>query len=97
MALGTAADDAVARMRAGVATSAVLLTATAQGMASCLISEPLEVLETREGLREWAFDSREYPQMLVRVGWLPENYGDLPPTPRRPLTHAAIRLDGGPV
>lgn len=97
MALGTAADDAVARLRAGEATSAVLLTATAQGMASCLISEPLEVLETREGLREWAFDSREYPQMLVRVGWLPENYGDLPPTPRRPLTHAAIRLDGGPV
>lgn len=94
MALGTTTDDAVARLRAGEATSAVLLTATAQGMASCLVSEPLEVPETRERLREWAFDDRECPQMLIRAGWLPAGSGELPPTPRRPLAETATRLDG---
>ncbi|AQA05132.1 NAD(P)H nitroreductase [Mycobacterium sp. MS1601] len=95
LALGTAEDDTMARLRAGEATSAVLLTATSQGLVSCLISEPLEVAETRQGVRQWAFDDREYPQMMIRVGWLPAGLRRLPPTPRRPLSDVVVRLDGG--
>lgn len=95
-ALGTAADDAVARLRAGEATSAVLLTAAAQGLASCLMSEPLEVRETRIGLRELAFDGAEYPQMLARIGWPEASSVELPLTPRRPLADVLRRLDGTP-
>ncbi|WP_199256002.1 nitroreductase family protein [Mycolicibacterium mengxianglii] len=69
MALGTVNDDAVARLRAGEAASAVLLTATVRGLANGLIAEPLERVRTRNRLRELAFDDGEFPQMLVRVGW----------------------------
>ncbi|MGB3480932.1 MAG: NAD(P)H nitroreductase [Mycobacterium sp.] len=69
MVLGTGADDAVARLRAGEATSAVLLTATARGLASCLIPEPLEAAETRRGVQELAFENNQIPQMLLRAGW----------------------------
>lgn len=96
LALGTAADDASSRLRAGEATSAVLLTATAQGLASCPISELLEVDEAREGLRDLAFDDDGFPQMLVRVGWAPTNTDPLPSTPRRPLADVVHRLDGAP-
>ena len=41
LALGTKDDTPLARLRAGEATSLVLLTATAQGLASCPVTEPL--------------------------------------------------------
>lgn len=85
VALGTRDDDSMARLRAGEATSAVLLTATALGLASCPITEPLEVAETRAALRSDIFDSGAYPQMLLRIGWAPERAAALPSTPRRPL------------
>jgi nitroreductase len=85
LALGTHADDALARLRAGEATSLVLLTATALGLASCPITEPLEVAETRAALRADIFESKAYPQMLLRIGWAPENAEPLPSTPRRPI------------
>jgi nitroreductase len=84
LALGTRDDDTTARLRAGEATSLVLLTATALGLATCPITEPLEVDETRAALREEFFDSREYPQMLIRIGWPAEQTEPLPATPRRP-------------
>lgn len=85
LALGTRADDAPARLRAGEATSLVLLTATSIGLASCPVTEPLEVPETREALREEIFESRAHPQMLLRIGWAPPDAPVLPATPRRPL------------
>lgn len=96
IALGTLADDSLARLRAGEAASAVLLTATAQGLASCPISEPLEIEGVRQGLRDLAFDDDGFPQMLVRVGWAPTGADTLPSTPRRPLADFARRLDGTP-
>lgn len=84
LALGTHDDDAPARLRAGEATSMVLLTATTLGLATCPITEPLEVAQTRAALREEFFDSREYPQMLIRIGWPAEAAEPLPTTPRRP-------------
>jgi nitroreductase len=85
LALGTRDDDEMARLRAGEATSLVLLTATALGLASCPITEPLEIGETREGVRADIFDHNEFPQMLLRLGWAPVNADPLPSTPRWPL------------
>ena len=73
IALGTAADDDVSRLRAGEATSLVLLTATALGLASCPITEPLEIPETRAAVRADVFGADEYPQVLLRIGWAPVN------------------------
>ncbi len=84
--LGTAADDDIARLRAGEATSLVLLTATALGLASCPITEPLEVAETRQDLAAEVFGASAFPQMLLRIGWASLNADPLPSTPRRPLS-----------
>lgn len=96
LALGTAGDDAVARIRAGEATSAVLLTATAKGLAACPMTEPLEIATTREKLAAHDFGGTLYPQMLIRVGWAPINADPLPPTPRRPVHQTAGRLTPSP-
>lgn len=85
LALGTRRDDRLARLRAGEATSAVLLTATSAGLSSCPVTEPLETAETREAVRADIFGDSDYPQMLLRVGWAPINADPLPATPRRDL------------
>lgn len=96
LALGTAEDDELARLRAGEATSVVLLTATALGLASCPVSEPLEVAETRDAIRNDVFGADEFPQMMLRIGWAPVNADPLPSTPRRPLDEVVMMLDGSP-
>lgn len=85
LALGTRRDDRLAQLRAGEATSAVLLTATSTGLSSCPVTEPLETAETREAVRADIFGDSDYPQMLLRVGWAPINADPLPATPRRDL------------
>lgn len=97
IALGTSVDDDLARLRAGEATSIVLLTATALGLASCLASQPLEIPEIRDAIREDVFGSTGFPQMLLRVGWAPFNADPLPATPRRELSDVVDRLDGAPI
>lgn len=94
VALGTVDDDDVSRLRAGEATSLVLLTATALGLASCPITEPLEILETRMAVQADVFGADGYPQMLLRIGWAPVNADPLPSTPRRELSEVVARLDG---
>jgi nitroreductase len=86
LALGTRDDDNVSRLRAGEATSAVLLTATALGLASCPITEPLEIKEIRDEVAADVFGTSGYPQMLLRIGWAPVNAEPLPATPRRALS-----------
>ncbi len=86
LALGTRTDDRLAQLRAGEATSVVLLTATSMGLASCPVTEPLEVAETREAVRSEIFGGSGYPQMLLQVGWAPINADPLPSTPRRELS-----------
>ncbi|MGB0437485.1 MAG: Acg family FMN-binding oxidoreductase [Mycobacterium sp.] len=97
LALGTVGDDRLSRLRAGEATSTVLLTATAFGLASCPITEPLEVADTREAVRRDVFDTEGYPQMLLRVGWAPVNADPLPSTPRREFSEVVAQLDGSPM
>lgn len=86
LALGTRSDDRVSRLRAGEATSAVLLTATSLGLASCPVTEPLETPSTRAEVRNDIFGGNDHPQMLLRVGWAPINADPLPATPRRDLS-----------
>ena len=93
LALGTEADDELARLRAGEATSLVLLSATAMGLATCPVTEPLEIPETREAVRVDVFGSTGHPQMMMRVGWAADA-DPLPGTPRRPLTEVAGSLSG---
>lgn len=94
LALGTAEDDALARLRAGEATSLVLLSATAMGLATCPVTEPLEIPETREAVREDVFGTSGHPQMLLRVGWAATNADPLPATPRRGLAEVAGWVEG---
>ena len=93
--LGTEHDDELARLRAGEATSLVLLSATAMGLASCPVTEPLEITSTRDAVRADVFGDSGYPQMIVRVGWAPVGAGPLPTTPRRPLREVADWLAEG--
>ncbi|KUI25776.1 NAD(P)H nitroreductase [Mycobacterium sp. IS-1742] len=96
LALGTATDDELARLRAGEATSLVLLTATALGLATCPVTEPLEIPATRAAVRTEVFGDGAFPQLLFRAGWAPVNADPLPSTPRRPLGDVVTWLDGSP-
>ncbi|MEV4143816.1 hypothetical protein AB0J40_09125 [Amycolatopsis sp. NPDC049691] len=83
--LSTAGDSALDRLRAGEAASAVLLTATRLNLASCVYTEPLELICTRGLIRDCVLDGHGEPQLVVRIGYLPEGAAPLPATPRRPL------------
>jgi hypothetical protein len=76
--LGTAGDTPGDQVLAGQALQRVLLTATDDGLAVSLLSQPIEVAGAREQLR-LALRQFGTPQMVLRVG-----YGQLgTPTPRR--------------
>jgi len=86
--LGTASDDLLSQLRAGEALSAVLLTATTLGLASCPLSQPLEIGSTRRMLRDDVLESTLSPQLVLRLGWPPVG-PSLPATPRRPFADTA--------
>ena len=81
----TAHDDPLDWLRAGEATSAVLLAATGLGLATTPLSQPLEVEATRHALRWDVLRVPEHPQLVVRVGWPATGAAELPSTPRRDL------------
>lgn len=95
LALGTEGDDGLARLRAGEATSLVLLSATAMGLATCPVTEPLETPETREAVRADVFGTSGHPQMLMRVGWAPVDADSLPAAQRRPIGDVTEGLHHG--
>ena len=86
--LGTASDDRLSQLRAGEALSAVLLTATTLGLATCPLSQPLEIGTTRRMLRDNVLDGTLSPQLVLRVGRAPVG-PSLPATPRRSFTDTA--------
>jgi hypothetical protein len=65
-------------------------------LASCPITEPLEIPETRAAVQADVFGADAYPQMLLRIGWAPVNADPLPSTPRRKLAEVVAHLDGSP-
>ncbi|MFI1912587.1 Acg family FMN-binding oxidoreductase [Nocardia sp. NPDC020380] len=85
LVLGTPADDPRARLRAGEAASALLLTATRYGLASCLQTEPLGIPDLAATIGADVMFDCAFPQALVRFGWVSSHAAPLPRTPRRPL------------
>jgi hypothetical protein len=83
VALGTNDDSRLARLRAGEATSLVLLSATALGLASCLVVERLTTAAAQDALQAKLFGLVGFPQTLLRIGWPPVNADPLPSPPHR--------------
>lgn len=87
----TSSDDVISRVRAGEALSAVWLRATQENMALVPLSQAIEVDQTREELQDDVLGGLAYPQLLLRVGWLPLSRNELPMTGRRPLSEVVER------
>lgn len=81
--IATSSDDRLSQLRAGEALSAVLLSGTSLNLASCPLSQAMEIGYTRRRIAERVLDGTGTPQMIVRLGWAPISNPDLPPTPRR--------------
>lgn len=92
LALATAGDDTVSRLRAGEAASAALLAATELGLATCPLSQALEVAGTRTMVAAEVIEDAGMPQLLIRVGWAPTTAGRLPSSPRRRLAEVVSEL-----
>jgi nitroreductase len=86
LVLGTTTDDPTSRLRAGEATSAVLLTATRMRLATCPLTQPLETPATRESIRTGVLDGQMVPQLVLRIGWPADEPDPIPATGRRPIT-----------
>lgn len=78
----TEGDEYVDRLRAGEATSAVLLAATLEGLATTPLSQALEVEQTRRALAHVTGGGQ--PQLIIRLG-RPAAGDALPASERRPL------------
>jgi hypothetical protein len=92
--LTTPTDNAMDWLRAGEATSAILLTATRHGLASSPLTQPLEVDDTREFIRSRVTTAHSaHPQILLRIGWAPAGAEQLPLTPRRSLDDIVAVLE----
>jgi nitroreductase len=91
--IATSSDDVLSRLRAGEATSAALLTATELGLATCLLSQPLEIADTRRAIRDEVLGGAAEPQLLIRLGWAPTTAAPLPRSPRRDVTEVLDNLD----
>jgi nitroreductase len=83
--VATRGDDAIDRLRAGEATSAVLLAATQLGLATTPYSQAFELHSSPQRLRRDVLRIPEHPQLLIRVGWPASGTTELPETPRRSL------------
>ncbi|GAA3465313.1 Acg family FMN-binding oxidoreductase [Saccharothrix longispora] len=93
LVLAAASEDRLSTLRAGEAMSAVLLEATCAGLATCPLSQPLEVATTRDRVRDEVLDGLLSPRIVLRVGWAAFGAEPLPPTPRRPLGNVVEELE----
>lgn len=89
LVLGTASDDELSQLRAGEALSAVLLHATALELATCPLSEPLEVAGARATVREEVLDGAVCPQLILRIGWAATG-APVHASPRRPVDEQIV-------
>ena len=85
LVLATSGDERISRLRAGEAASAILLTATAAGLASCPLTEPLELAGPRADIRADVLHDSGFPQIIIRIGWAGQSADPISETPRRPL------------
>lgn len=94
LVLATTEDDVPSRLRAGAAASAALLAATSLDLATCPLSQPLEVRNTRVRIRDEVLRGAAHPQLILRVGWVPTSAEPLPRSVRRSLDEAVAYLPG---
>ncbi|OLF07412.1 hypothetical protein BLA60_28040 [Actinophytocola xinjiangensis] len=85
LVVATPGDDRLAHLRAGEATSAVLLHAARLGIATCPMSQPLEIADTRRTVQREVLGGEAVPQLLIRLGWAPPDAAPIPRSPRRDL------------
>jgi hypothetical protein len=83
--LYTAGDTRWEWLRAGQALERALLTATVRGVATTLMTQPLEIPELRALLADSA--RGRVPQAIVRFGYGPPS----PPSPRRSVSDVLLR------
>ncbi len=83
----------MSRLRAGEATSAVLLTATAFGLSSLPAHRAAGDSPTSARPSPSNVTGGSYPQMVLRIGWAPANADPLLATPRRDLADVLQPLD----
>jgi hypothetical protein len=88
LVVSTPVDRPLQWLRTGELTSAILLTATRDGLGSSPLTQPFEVADTRAVLRS-ALGGRAHPQILIRLGWPTPATAQLPITPRRPVADVA--------
>jgi len=81
--LGTDTDNDLMRLRAGETMSQIVLSATAMGLATCPMTDPLKNTRNRLALACEVFDGEAYPQILIRLGWAPTHSDPLAPVERR--------------
>nr|WP_281371774.1 nitroreductase family protein [Petropleomorpha daqingensis] len=92
--LHTAGDDPLDRLRAGEALGAVLLQAELAGLATCPLTQPLEVADTRARLAADLLPEGRSPQVLLRLGWAPVGAAPLPRTGRRRVEETISHGEG---
>ena len=92
LVITTPGDDPLDRLRAGEATSAVLLAATGFGLACTPLSQALEVDTSRQAVQIEVLHVPDQPQLILRIGWPADGSADLPATPRRAL-HSVLLPD----
>lgn len=85
LVIATSDDELVDRLRAGEATSAVLLAATQRGLATTPLSQAIEVESSRREIQQEVLRTTAHPQLIIRVGWPATGAAELPVTPRRDL------------
>jgi hypothetical protein len=91
--ISTSSDDALSRVRAGEALSAVWLEATRKSLAAVPLSQATEVDDTRRLLATRELGDRACPQILLCVGWPQADCPPLPHTARRPVARVLLRGD----
>ena len=94
LVLATPGDDLVSVLRAGEAMSAALLTATDLGLATCPLSQALEVADTRSLIRARVLDEAAFPHLIVRAGWAPTAAAPPPESHRRATSDTVGYLPG---
>lgn len=90
MVLTTPGDSPADWLRAGEATSVVLLVATLNGLATTVLSQASEVAQTRRQLADTVLRVSDHAQLVLRVGWVLPGTSALPETPRRPLRSVLV-------
>jgi nitroreductase len=89
--LSTEKDDRRSWLRAGEALSAVLLEATAAGLATCALSQVSESQVARNLIRSGVLTGVGEPQLALRIGWPVTADFPAPFTQRRPFEEVVER------